>query len=216
VRLVLTTIAFGMLCATTRDVRAVQSGHVTDADLRDAIEWASKGDVRPYQLLTAPAVDGRRSVRGRVYTRRVRLAKLAEFASKEGRTVQAEDVPHRVAEPTVMVAWDWEPRVVDSEAAGCSRFSEGPISVSVRVLADNSVPSHLQPTSVFTDRETVRQVISPFETNTDTIRFVAMFPVGVLRADTLLSWKTVLRCPDGPKTAETPALISAADLQRWR
>jgi hypothetical protein len=209
--------SLGLLMVEQSPARS--SHQITERELQEAVEWARTGEARPYQLLSFPAANGTRSARGRVYTRRVRLALLAQSAMNAGREVQLSDVPPELAEPTVLIAWDFAPRFLEHESLGCSSVASSPtLWVGVRLMSDRTAPAELQPSAVLLDRDAIRRALEAFEAKSAAIHFVAVLAGNALRPNSELVWRAAISCPFSPKPnlGETAALITQDDLRNWR
>lgn len=175
---------------------------------------------QPHPLRSAPNHEGLRGTFGRVYTRAIRLARIHRRETFHGRQSSLAGLPSMVTSPAILVAWEFVPTPPPDGRIDCGFGPVAPSEIAVRRLGQADPPSDLQPLATYADPRRIRELLEPFESDIRRVRWVTVLDPARLRPDSLLTWRTAMRCgPDADRVGEeathTAALIAQDDIDRW-
>jgi lysophospholipase L1-like esterase len=174
----------------------------------------------PHPLLSFPNAAGERIPFGRVYPRSLRLARIQRRETFHGRQPLLAALPPMVTSAAIVVAWDFVPQAPPPGRVDCGFGPAAPRTVTIRRVVPQAARARPQPLTIHAEPHAIRDLMSPFEADIRTVRWVALLDPANLRPDTMLMWQTTVTCGVAPargglEATATAALITQADIDRW-
>ncbi len=174
----------------------------------------------PHPLLSPPNPNGGLRVPfGRVYPRAIRLARIQQRDAFHGREPSLAALPPMVTSPAILVAWEFVPDAPPVGRVDCGYGPVAPREIVVHPIAQEPRPD-LQPLATYAEPRRIRALLEPFESDLGRVRWVTVLDPARLRPDTLLAWRTAVKCGPsadrvGEEHSQIAALIAADDIARW-
>ena len=150
----------------------------------------------------------------------IRLARIHRRETLQGRQPSLAALPSMVTSPAILVAWEFVPTVPPDGRVDCGFGPAAPRAIAVRAIAEPDPDPDLQPLATYAEPRRIRALLEPFESDIRHVRWVTVLDPARLRPDTLLTWRTDVRCGSpadraGEEATQAAALIAQDDIDRW-